>query len=96
MSDERRWRVDRTINLGDMLTLLGMFVTMLAFVGAGWLHLQTRIDGVNNDLKIHAEKIANIEKMAALDREDVQEKFDYIISLLRDVRSEVQMKADKK
>lgn len=89
------WEVEKKINLGDMLTVAGMFFTMVIFVGAGWVEINQRIDGVAGRVAIQENMIVNVKAEMAYDRANERQQFEQIITEIRLLRNEIREKADK-
>lgn len=82
------WEVEKRVNLGDLLTMAGMFCAMLVFVGTGWLYLQSRIDHNAKRIEVHEVRIATLSDEMRRDRQDLK-------GALMDLRTEIRRLADK-
>lgn len=93
--NNKKWHVERRINLGDIFTMLGMFLGILAFVGTGWLYLYKRVDVNTTDIILIKYEQATIREEMRRDRQDIKDDLDEIKQGLRDVSKKLDQKADK-
>lgn len=82
------WEIEKKLNLGDLLTMIGMFSAMLIFVGTGWLYIHKRIDSNSKRIEVQEVKISAITDEMRRDRAE-------LLVFLQDLKMEIRRLSDK-
>lgn len=94
MADQ--WTVRKEINLGDVLTMLGMVGGMLTVGAVLWASLDSRIGQNEKNDAVVVQRVEYIERELAASRSDIKESLREIKDELRSLGNKLDQKADKK
>lgn len=95
METDRGWKVEKRVNLGDILTMLGMMSSLLVFVGVGWLYLHTENARQDERITIVETRQTDIRREIDKNQQQVLYRFDHLEALIGKVDDKLDKKADK-
>lgn len=96
MNEQREgWRVSKIINLGDMLTIIGLAVSVMGFIYAGYSYNNQQIQIVGERVAVQQARIEQIQANLDRDRIDNKGQFGEILTEIRLLREDIKEKADK-
>jgi len=96
MSEQKEnWRVSKTINLGDMLTLIGLATSAMYFVYMGYAYNNEQIHSVAEKVAVQQSRIEQMQTNLERDRADNKSQFGEILTEIRLLRTDIKEKADK-
>ena len=91
-----RWTIRKEINLGDVLTMLGMVGGMLTVGAVLWASLDSRIVSSEKNYAILEQRVGYTERELAASRSDIKDALRDIKSELSSMNEKLDRKADKK
>lgn len=98
MSDNKKFfgmEVDNTINIGDMLTMVGIFSAVVVISFGVWRDLYDRTNSNYHKLVVVENEISNMKLQAQIDRRDIKDSLKEIKLGITNVRNLIDKKADK-
>lgn len=93
--ENKAWRVSKIINVGDILAALGIAITVIGFVWAGYTYNNQLIQIVSEKVAVQQSQIAQLQANMDRDRADNKAQFVEILTEIRLLRSDIKDKADK-
>lgn len=89
------WSVSKTINVGDIIAALGIAITVIGFVWAGYTYNNQLIQAVSEKVAVQQSQILQLQTNMDRDRADNRSQFGEILTELRLLRQDLKDKADK-
>ena len=99
MAEEKRilgMVVENKINMGDILTILGIFFFVVVISFGVWRELYDRTNHNETRIVVVEQEVINMKKQAEIDRADIKDDLNDIKNGIRNVQDQLNTKADKK
>lgn len=87
--------VESKINIGDILTMLGIFGAVVVISFGVWRELYDRTANNGNRITIVEKEIIDLRREADRDRSEIKEDLGEIKEGIKEVRQTLSRKADK-
>lgn len=79
------WRIHKSINLGDILTMIGMLTAVCIAFLAVWLGLRDDISSNRNQITMIESRMDLQEQQYKYDRLEMGKRFDRLERMLQDI-----------